>query len=652
MATRLRRTRTARGGSSSSEQTEALLAAIVNSSQDAIYSGDMDGILLTWNAGAERLYGYAAAEMVGHTVAVLTPPGREEELRGIMDGVRSGRPPSHIETVRRRKDGTLIPVAMTISPVRNTRGVIIGASVIARNISERLRAEAERQQAESQYRELVEGVRDVVFSLAPDGTITSLNPAFDRITGMRAAEWIGRPFVELLHPDDLARAQQEYRAALREEHLANPPLRIRTVNGGWRAGEFHLTPHRHEGRLISVLGIGRDVSERMELEGQLRQAQKMEAVGRLAGGIAHDFNNLLTVIISSGQFLLESQSPDDPGRADTEEIVKAGQRAAELTRQLLAFSRRQVLEPKTLDLNQVVGDLERLLRRLIGEDVRLLTIPGRDLGLVRADPGQIEQVVANLVVNARDAMPGGGTLTILTRNIERDSLAVRTNPAAARGPYVVLSVRDTGTGMSEDVKNHVFEPFFTTKDSGKGTGLGLSTAFGIVQQSGGFIRVETELGRGTMFEVYLPRVDAASTTPERGGAPGPLRGTETVLVVEDNRAVRDLAVRVLRGYGYTVLDAEGGEAGLLVAERHAGPIALLISDVVMPGMGGRALAERLGAARPGLKVLYVSGYADDSISRQGLLERGIELLQKPFTSVTLAQRVRQVLDRQADAGSR
>jgi CheY-like chemotaxis protein len=379
----------------------------------------------------------------------------------------------------------------------------------------------------------------------------------------------------------------------------------------------------------------------------------MEAVGRLAGGIAHDFNNLLTVILGSGQLLLEEVGRERPERRDLEDIVKSAQRAAELTRQLLAFSRRQVLEPQVFDLNAVLANIERLLRRLIGEDLNLLTVPCRYPGLVRADPGQLEQVIANLAVNARDAMPNGGTLTIATSSVTLDESFARDHPGAGPGPHVMLSVTDTGSGMSGDVMAHLFEPFFTTKEPGKGTGLGLSTVYGIVRQSGGFIWAESEPGRGSTFRICLPRVSPEGATRHDVIRSGELHGSETVLVAEDSKAVRELAVRVLQGYGYTVLSAPDGDAAAKVAAHHAGPIHLLATDVIMPKGGGRALAARLTAARPHLRVLYVSGYTDDAVAHHGVLEPGIALLQKPFTPVTLARKVREVLDHGATgAGGR
>ncbi len=405
-----------------------------------------------------------------------------------------------------------------------------------------------------------------------------------------------------------------------------------------------------DGLLKRAWGTQRDITDLKRLEDQLRQAQKMEAVGRLAGGVAHDFNNLLTAILGSVELLLRELEPASPLRQDAAEIKKAGERAAALTRQLLAYSRRQVLNPEVLDLNRVVADMDRMLQRLIGEDVDLLTRPAPDLDAVRADRGQIEQVLVNLVLNARDAMPQGGKLTIETANVELDPGYVETHEGARAGAYALLAVSDTGSGMDAETTAHLFEPFFTTKEVGKGTGLGLATVYGIVKQSEGYITAYSEPGHGTTFKIYLPRAaapGAASPTPPAPPAPqgkATARGSETILVVEDEEAVRSLSRRALEASGYTVLAAADGPDAVRLLERYRGPIHLVLTDVIMPGMNGRELAQRLVQRRPGLRVLYMSGYPGDAIVHRGALEPGTAFLQKPFMPEDLARKVREVLD--------
>jgi signal transduction histidine kinase len=383
-----------------------------------------------------------------------------------------------------------------------------------------------------------------------------------------------------------------------------------------------------------------------QTEEQFRQVQKMEAIGRLAGGVAHDFNNLLTIILGYSDLMLGKLDPGDSMRELIVQIKSAGDRAASLTRQLLAFSRQQVLAPKILDLNVIVTDTEKMLRRLIGEDITLATALDPRLGLVKADPGQIEQVIMNLVVNARDAMPEGGKLTIETRNVELDEIYAQGHPEVRRGDYAMLGVSDTGCGMDETIKARIFEPFFTTKGAGKGTGLGLATVYGIVKQSGGSIYVYSEVGRGTSFKIYLPLVEekipsAKCQTDLRKVPPG----KETLLLVEDEEAVRAITRHVLQLCGYTILEASHGAEAIKICENNPGPIHLLMTDVVMPGMGGRQLAETLLSRQPDMKVLYLSGYTDDAVVRHGVLEAGANFLQKPFTPGSLAQKVREILDR-------
>jgi PAS domain S-box-containing protein len=413
-------------------------------------------------------------------------------------------------------------------------------------------------------------------------------------------------------------------------------------------GQFELNIQPVPNGLV-VLSIDQTERRRAELrrdslEQQLRQAQKLEAIGKLAGGVAHDFNNLLSIILGYGEDILSELPEDSPFREDLGEIQTAAQRAAELTRQLLLFSRQQVLEPRVLDLNEVVGGMHRMLGRLLGEQLELSIVPAGDLGNVRADRGSLEQVLMNLAVNARDAMPNGGRLTIETANVTIDEAFVQQHLGSKPGNYVFLGVTDTGIGMDAETRRRIFEPFFSTKAPGKGTGLGLSTVLGIVQQAGGGIWVYSEPGHGTTFKVYLPRVDAAADSNSPLPPPANLGGTETVLLVEDEQAVREVARRILERHGYTVLAAQSASDALLLGESHPSAIHLLLTDVVMPRMSGAELAERLLARRPELKVLYMSGYTDGSIATQGILAAATAFVQKPFSSEAMARKVRSALD--------
>jgi PAS domain S-box-containing protein len=494
---------------------------------------------------------------------------------------------------------------------------------------------------------LIEASPLAIVTFDPEGIVTMWNPAAERIFGWSENEALGGrlPFV----PAD---KQEEFlalrRRALLGEIFTEPELHRRRADGSPIVVSVSTSPlRRPDGTIYGIMSILTDITYVRRMEEQLRQSQKMEAVGRLAGGIAHDFNNLLTAISGYSDLLLHRLPEYSTLRRDVEEIRKAGDRAAALTRQLLAFSRRQVLQPKVLDLNTVVTNMGHVLHRLIGEDIELSTDLSRSLSRVKVDPGQIEQVIVNLAVNARDAMPDGGRITIATADAELSPAYAAAHPEVRPGPHVLLSVADTGNGMSDETQAHLFEPFFTTKERGKGTGLGLATVYGIVQQSGGHIRVNSAADRGSTFLIYLPRVEAPEDGvqgTDRPLLPHPSPGTETVLLAEDEEVVRRLAREILSGNGYKVLEAGNGREALLLSEAHRGEIHLLLTDVEMPKMSGRELSERIRLLRPGLRILYMSGYTDDAILRHGVLEDGIPFLQKPFTTEALARKVREVLD--------
>ncbi|MGC8874422.1 MAG: PAS domain S-box protein [Chloroflexia bacterium] len=510
---------------------------------------------------------------------------------------------------------------------------------------ERRQTIAALAESEDRYRHLIDLMPDGV-SVHQDGRIRMINRAGATLLGYDdPQELIGRPALEIVHPDDREKVQERIRAILTDGRKV-PPLEERLLRRDGTAVEVEVAagPFVLEGR-PAVLVVMRDIATRKRLEEQLRQSQKMEAVGRLAGGVAHDFNNLLTAISGYAEFILNGLPPQDPLRYDAEAILKASERARTLTRQLLAFSRRQVMELKVVDLNSILQDLGRMLRRIIGEDIDMVMALSPDLGHVRVDPSQFEQVVVNLAVNARDAMPTGGQLTLETRNVFLDEAYAQDHPYVRPGEYVLVSVSDTGVGMPPEVREHLFEPFFTTKSLGEGTGLGLATVYGIVKQSGGHIQVYSEVGHGTTFKIYFPRIyEPMEPLEERSPAERLPEGSETVLVVEDNEMVRTLACRVLREQGYTVLEAKESAQALELARKYGGYIHLLLTDVVMPQMSGRLLSETLQQTYPGMQTLYMSGYTDNVVVQHGILEPGVAFIQKPFTPRDLARKVREVLD--------
>jgi two-component system cell cycle sensor histidine kinase/response regulator CckA len=496
------------------------LAAIIESSDDAIVGRTLEGVITSWNGGAERIYGYTAAEMIGHTSGPLLSPDLLEEFNQLTARLRRGETVAGHETERVCKDGRRLKVSLTLSPIKDAHGNVIGASSIAR-----------------------------------------------------------------------------------------------------------------------------DITDRKLLEEQLVQSQKMEAVALLAGGVAHDFNNLLTIIIGYGRLMMIEAAEGSDAREYADEILHSAERASALTGQLLAFSRRQVVQPRVIDLNEAVQSMHRFLERILGEHIQLNTIACEGLGRVKADPGQIEQVIANLAVNARDAMPRGGHLTIETGNVELNEQYVRLHPQVQPGPYVMLAVTDSGTGMTPEVKERIFDPFFTTKDKGKGTGLGLSIIHGIVKQSGGEIWVYSEPGKGSTFKIYLPRVfeEAEVWRPVRSGEPMP-HGTETILIVEDELAVKKMVRGILARLGYAVLEAANGQEALDICGSCVDPIHLMVTDVVMPGMAGPDLARAVKILRPETRIIFMSGYTESSMLHHELIEPDANFLQKPFTPEAFAQRVRGVLD--------
>jgi two-component system cell cycle sensor histidine kinase/response regulator CckA len=596
-----------------------------------------------FNHAFERMTGYSAAEVIGKDLELLFPERSRGESIAQIAGTVEGRRWESVEIPIQCKSGEIRVALWNSANVHGPDGVVLQATIAqGQDITERKRAEAERERLGMAIDQAAETV--VVTDAA--GTILYVNPAFHRTTGYTAEEAVGQ------NPRILKSGKQDpaiYRE-LWETLAAGKTWSGRLVNRK-KSGEFFteeatISPVREAtGAIVSYVAVKRDITRDLELMDQLLQSQKMESIGRLAGGVAHDFNNILSVILSCAGFALEELREGDPLREEILEIEKGGKRAAALTRQLLAFSRKQLLQPVSLDLNRSLAEMEKMLRRIIGEDVELVQVLAPDLGLTRADSGQVEQVVMNLAVNARDAMPTGGKLTIETSNVTLDEEYAARHAGAKPGSHVMVAVTDSGVGMDERTLARIFEPFFTTKAVGNGTGLGLSTVYGIVQQSGGSIFVHSEIGRGTTFRIFLPREQGLATEVASASraTTGAARG-ETILVVEDDDSLRRITKRTLERAGYHVLTAANGGEGLLTCEQHAGHIHLVLTDVVMPQMNGREFVERLAKVRPGMKVLFMSGYTDETIVHHGVLNPGTQFIGKPFMQADLLARVRGVLD--------
>ena len=632
---------------------KAYLEQLLECAPEGIALADKDHRIIRANAQFSRLFGYTPEETIGRIVDdLIAPPGRFDEASDITIRVGRGEP-VRVETVRRKKDGSPVFVELMAAPVWvSDEHVADYASY--RDITERKRGEDALRESEKKFQKLFDEAPVGYLVLDAEGRITQVNRTELAMLGYSAEEMLGQPIWYFTVEEEESRrtvmaklsgalgAGRGFERTFRRKDGTTLPVLIEDA--------FILDA---EGKVIGIHTTHQDITERKRsekelagLQEQLRQSQKMEAIGRLAGGIAHDFNNLLTVIKGYADLSLLQLREGDPLWGHIKEIEKASDRAKDLTRQLLAFSRRQILQVKVLDLNSLVQDLEKMLYRILGEDIQLVTTLAEDLGRVRIDPGEIEQVIMNLAVNARDAISSGGRLTIETENVELDEDYARAHLGVTPGPYVMLSVSDTGVGMSREVQEKAFEPFFTTKEKGKGTGLGLSTVYGIVKQSGGNIWIDSEPGQGTTFKIYLPKVEGALDPLARRGDSASLReGTEVVLLVEDEAPVLDLVAHFLRHQGYAVLEAADGEQALRIAEEQGKErIHLLLTDVVMPKMSGKELADRLKSLRPDLKVLFISGYTDNAIVRHGMLDAGVNFLQKPFSVATLGQKIRGALD--------
>jgi two-component system, cell cycle sensor histidine kinase and response regulator CckA len=625
---------------------EELFRLITENAADMIAVVDMEGNRIFNSLSYEKVLGYSLDELKASSSFAQIHPEDIDRVRQAGEEARRTGVGLPLEYRVRHKDRSWRVLESTASVIRNFKGDPEKFVIVNRDVTERKRAAEALERSESSFRSVVEDAPYGIYRANIAGDLILVNPAFQKMLGYDSRE-------ELLRSNlgaDIYRHTSEHQkftqTVIQEHSFKDVELEWRRKDGAPITVRCSGWPVKDGAGEVTYLEVfAEDVTERRVLERQLRMAQKMEAVGRLSGGIAHDFNNLLGVIMGYSQVLKRSLGSANPLFEHAEEIERASQRAVSLTRQLLAFSRQQVLEPVILNLNTLVSDMEKMLPRLIGEDVALELNLDPALAQVKADPGQVEQVIMNLAVNARDAMPDGGKLTIQTANVELDLAYTHQHPGSRVGPHVMLAVRDTGTGIDPEIQSQIFEPFFTTKERDKGTGLGLATVYGVVKQSGGYIAVDSEKGKGACFSVYLPRVgQTVSPAETKTSPPASTRGSETILLVEDAEALRKLAHLFLRDSGYNVLTAADGMEALEVARTHFGPIDLLLTDVVMPGINGRVLAERLAPLQPRMKVLYMSGYTDSFIAGHGVLEAGTHLLHKPFNQEALARKVREVLD--------
>jgi PAS domain S-box-containing protein len=604
--------------------------------EHALFTLDRAGHVLQWNRAAELLTGYEAGEIEGRSAGVLhTESDRAYQgpERLLETAARQGFAAE--EGWRVRRNGARFRADVVITAARSAEGELTGYTVVMRDVTQREHA------AEARFRGLMDQATDSITILQADGVIVDVNRRMCELLGHAREEMLGHPIRDFTETITTDAGRADLNALVMEGPGQFRRIEMRRADGRRAIVDFSVSRVRH-GDLDLLLSIGRDVTDQLQLETQLRQALKMEAIGRLAGGIAHDFNNLLTAITGNAEYLLKRIEAEDPLHEVVSEIEEAGDRAAELTRQLLAFSRQQVLRPRVVDLAQLVRGTEKMLGRVIGEHIRLITRYYVQPARVLADPVQIEQVILNLALNARDAMPDGGTLTIDVASVRLGPTYAGIREPVTPGDYVMLSVSDDGEGMPHDVQPHIFEPFFTTKEVGKGTGLGLATVYGIIKQSDGYIWLSSEPGKGSTFKFYLPAVTSRTlqTAVHREEARG---GNERILLVEDDDLVRKLARRALEQWGYEVTEAGDPILAIRLAS-ECDDIDLLVTDVIMPGMSGRALAEELAPKRPRMKVLYTSGYTDEAILRHGILESGLPFLQKPYTPDSLARRIREVLD--------
>ncbi len=625
-------------------QTEARYHHLAEQASDIIYTHTLDGRMITINPAGERVLGYSRAELMGKSILdLIAPEHRALARRTTEEKVLAGAGATTYVVDVLTKAGDRLTLEFTTQVIFD-EDAPMAVQGIARDVSARPAAEQALRASEERFRKILETTGEGIVMRDTDGYITFANERFGQMLGYTVTELVGKHVREIISPEHipLQRASEERRKRTRAAETLD--MRFVRKDGTVMDAILSVSPTFDEhDNYTGALAMISDMTERRRLERQLQQSQKMEAVGRLAGGVAHDFNNLLTAIRGHADLVLNELPADSPFRSDMQEIRAAADRAATLTQQLLAFSRRQMLQPVVLDVDTLIREMQPLIARLLPGNVALSTRLAGAGTRVRADPSQIEHVLVQLVVNAREAMPAGGELRVTTQAFVMDEGFTRANPGASPGAYARIALRDTGIGMDAQTLSHIFEPFYTTKDVGQGSGLGLATVYGIVKQSGGFVRANSTVGVGTEFEIFLPRVQDAIPDARQAAEPGYGAEGETILVAEDEPAVRALTCRILRKRGYHVLEAGDGDHAVEVAGAFDGTIDLLVTDVIMPNLGGRELSERLVRMRPRVKVLFMSGYTDDQLLQRGVSGGG-HFLEKPFTPDALARKVREVLD--------
>jgi two-component system, cell cycle sensor histidine kinase and response regulator CckA len=634
------------------EQDAQRLAAIVASSADAIVGKTLEGQVTSWNTAAERIFGYTAQEMIGTSILKLIPPELHEAERALLNRIRQGEPVEFAETERIRKDGRRIFIALTVSPIRDGQGRVIGASSIKRDVTERKLAAQALAQSQERLQLALSAAHMAVWHWDVASRTLSWDEGFARLYGLDASSTVPplEELIERVHPEDQENIRAAVRRAIDDTGELNCEFRIAFPNGRvrWVAGRGRLA-REASGTPLYMTGVCLDITDRKLMEDRLRQAQRMDSVGQLAGGIAHEANNMMSVVLGCADYVLQRSDLPEPVRQDVDQIWRAAKRTAGITQQLLAFSRRQMLQPQVLDLNTTVRELEPVLARALGESRGLRMHLSPTLGQVRADPGQLEQVLLNLTLNARDSMDENGRLTIETMNVVLDETYAAAKPVETLvpGEYAAVVVTDTGHGIDRATLPRIFEPFFTTKPVGQGTGLGLSTVYGIVKQSGGFVWAYSEPGLGTTFKLYFPLV---APSPEVSASQSPIpagRADEVIVIAEDEPMVRSIMARTLRECGYSVLEAVDGRQALTLLESETRRVSLIVADVVMPDIGAREMASRLAQRWPEVPVLFTSGYTGLDVVRRGLLDEGCEFVQKPLAPEILARKVRELVDARA-----